>query len=84
MKKEFNAGKCELLHSGKSNQDRTYTVNGRSLGNVVVQRDLAVQVHRSLKVMSQVDGVERLNKLGLHSRGTRDNLISILLRGTRA
>ena len=54
---EFNLDKCEVMHFGRSNQARTYSVNGRALGRVIEQRDLGVQVHSSLKVESQVDRV---------------------------
>ena len=46
----------QVVAFGKTNQGRTYTVNGRALGSVVEQRDLEVQVHSSLKVMSQLTG----------------------------
>ena len=57
---EFNFDICEVMHFGRSNQGRTYSVNhrnrnGRALGRFIEQRDLAVQVHSSLKVESQVD-----------------------------
>ena len=49
---ELNTDKCMVLRHGKSNQGRTFTVNGRTLGHIVEQRDLGVQVHGSLKVES--------------------------------
>ena len=52
---DFNLDKCEVMHSGRLNQGRTYSVNGRALGRVTEQRDLGVHVHSSLKVESQVD-----------------------------
>ena len=52
---EFNLGKCEVMRFGRSNQGRTYSVNGRILGRVIEQKDLGVQVHTSLKVESQMD-----------------------------
>ena len=54
---EFNFNKCEVMHFGRLNQGRTYSVNGRALVRVTEQRDLGVQVHSSLKVESQVDRV---------------------------
>ena len=53
----FNLDKCEVMHFGRLNQCRTYSVNGRALGRVTEQRDLGVQVDSSLKVESQVDRV---------------------------
>ncbi|XP_055489927.1 uncharacterized protein LOC129696245 [Leucoraja erinacea] len=54
---EFNADKCEVLHLGRTNQNRTYMVNGRELKNAGEQRDLGITVHSSLKVESHVDRV---------------------------
>ena len=54
---EFNLDKCKVMHFGRLNQGRTYSVNGRALGRVTEQRDLGVHVHSSLKVESQVDRV---------------------------
>ena len=45
------------FHFGRSNTDRKYTVNGRTLKNIDSQRDLGVQVHSSLKVAMQVEKV---------------------------
>ncbi|XP_059843914.1 P-selectin glycoprotein ligand 1 isoform X2 [Hypanus sabinus] len=54
---EFNTDKCEVLHFGRTNQGRTYKVNGRTLRSAVEQRDLGIQIQNSLKVVSQVDRV---------------------------
>ena len=54
---EFNPDKCEVMHFGRSNTDRKYTVNGRTLRSIDRQRDLGVHVHRSLKVAMQVEKV---------------------------
>ena len=54
---EFNPDKCEVMHFGRSNTDRKYTVNGRTLKSIDRQRDLGVQVYRSLKVAMQVEKV---------------------------
>eukprot|EP00061_Rhincodon_typus_P005404 g24873.t1 len=47
----------EMLHFGRSNVMEKYTVNGRTLKTIDVQRDLEVQVHRPLKVAMQVGRV---------------------------
>ena len=39
-KLEFYADKCEVLHFGRSNQGRTYKVNGKVLRSAVEQRDI--------------------------------------------
>ena len=54
---EFNPDRCEVMHFGRSNTNRKYTVNSRTLKSIARQRDLGVQVHRSLKVAMQVEKV---------------------------
>lgn len=54
---EFNGDKCEVLHFGRNNPNRTYMVNGRALKNAVEQSDLGTMVHSSLKVEPHVDRV---------------------------
>ena len=51
---EFNPEKCEVIHFGRSNLTRKYSMNGRTLGSSVEQRDLGVFVHRSLKAEGHV------------------------------
>eukprot|EP00061_Rhincodon_typus_P018572 g47793.t1 len=57
---KFNLDKCEVLHFGKANQDKTYTLNAKVPGSVAEQRDLRAQVHSSLKVESQVDKIVKM------------------------
>lgn len=45
---EINPDKRKLVHNGKVNKGRAYTVNSVALGNVDKYRYLQVQVHRSL------------------------------------
>ena len=54
---EFNPDKCEVIHFRGSNLGINYTVNGRILRNINIQRDLGVQVHSSLKVATKVTKV---------------------------
>jgi len=54
---EFNPEKCKVMHFGRSNACRNFTINGKTLGSVERQRYLGVPVHRSLKVATQVDKV---------------------------
>jgi len=54
---EFNPDKCKVMHFGRFNVGGKYTVNGRTLKSIDRQRDLGVQVHRSLKVATQVEKV---------------------------
>jgi len=54
---EFNPEKCEVIHFGRSNLTRKYSVNGRTVRSSVEQRDLGVFVHRSLKTEGHVSNV---------------------------
>lgn len=42
---EFNSDQREVMPFGKLNQDRTYVVNGRVLGNVKELRDQDIKIH---------------------------------------
>ena len=53
---EFNLDKYEVMHFGRSSTDGKYTVNSRTL-KINIQRDLAAQVNRSVKVAMQVEKV---------------------------
>ena len=52
---EFNPDKCEVMHFGRNNVGRSYTINGRAVKIIETQRDLDGQVHKSLKSASQVE-----------------------------
>ena len=54
---EFNPDKCEVMQLGRSTAEGKYTVNGRAHRNIIIQRDLSVQIHSSLKVATQVEKV---------------------------
>lgn len=51
---EFNTGKCEVMHFGRSQARGEYTDIGKMLNSIEVQRGCGVQVHSSLKVAIQV------------------------------
>lgn len=46
---------CGMLHFKRSNQNKSFRVNGRALGTVVDQSNLGVQVHIFLKVALHVN-----------------------------
>ena len=79
---EFNLDKCVVMHFGRLNQGRTYSVNGRALGRVAEQRDLGVHVHSSLKVESQVDKVVKkaFSMLGFISQNIEYRGCDVLLK----
>ena len=51
---ELNPEKCEVIHFGRCNLTRKYSMNGKTLGCSEEQRDIDVFVHRSLKAERQV------------------------------
>ena len=54
-----------MICFGGSNLGLNYTLNGRTLRNIDIQRDLGVRVHSSLKVATQVaKGIEKA--YGMH------------------
>ena len=79
---EFYLDECEVIHFGRSNQDRTYSFNGRVLWRVTEQKDLGVQVHSSLKVESQVDRVVKkaFSMLGFISQNIEYRSWDVLLK----
>eukprot|EP00061_Rhincodon_typus_P005338 g24722.t1 len=50
---EFIPDKRGVMYFGRSGSGGNYTVNGRILRSIDTQRELDVQVHRSLKVAAQ-------------------------------
>ena len=56
---EFNPDKCEVMHFGRNNVERSYVIKGRQIRSIETQRDLGVQVHKSMKVATQVENVVR-------------------------
>lgn len=54
VKHLFNTDKCEVLQFGKSNHGRALTVNGRTLGSKVEQRERGEQEHGSVNDESQI------------------------------
>ena len=60
------------MHFGKSNQGRTYALNGKALGSVEEQRNVGVEVYSLLKVASQIDRVVKkaFSTLAFISQGT--------------
>ena len=49
----FNAGKCHILHLGARNARHEYTMDGKKLEAVEVEKDVGVLVHQSLKPSMQ-------------------------------
>ena len=50
----FNVDKCKVLHLGRSNIGRDYTMGGKKLLVTEEEKDLGVMIHKSLKSATQV------------------------------
>ena len=50
----FNVDKCKVLHLGRNNIGRDYTMGGRKLLVTEEEKDLGVMIHKSLKSATQV------------------------------
>lgn len=55
----INGDKCEEIYFGKSNRDRTHTVDDKVLSNVDEQNDVRVQVHNFLKVIVTCTAIQQ-------------------------
>ena len=54
---EINQAKREVLHLGRSNAKKQFTVMSKILSSIYEQRHVEFQTHSSLKVATQVDRV---------------------------
>jgi len=81
---QFNARKCVVMHLGKSNKGRQYTMNNTAymLDVVEVVKDLGVWISRDLKVSNQCGkDYAKVNKLlGVLNRAMEFKSVSIILR----
>jgi hypothetical protein len=50
---QFNIKKCKVMHFGRNNPKFVYKMNGESLEEVDVERDIGVTVHSDLKPSAQ-------------------------------
>ena len=54
MVNEINEDKCRMLHLGNRNNNFNYSLNGKQLESIKVERDLRILVDDKLKFMSNV------------------------------
>ena len=45
---EFNVAKCKVLHAGRTNRMKEYTMEGKILKKVQEEKDLGVMVHKAM------------------------------------
>ena len=51
---EFNVAKCKVLHAGRTNRMKEYTMEGKIIENVQEEKDLGVMVHKVMNGSRQV------------------------------
>ena len=49
----FNELKCKVMHFGKNNPRKQYQINGHVLEESVVEKDVGIMIHKSLKPADQ-------------------------------
>ena len=60
---EFNVAKCKVLHAGRTNRRKEYTMEGKILEKVQEEKDLGVVVHKSMNGSRQVtEAVKKANR----------------------
>lgn len=62
----FDPTECGVMHFGRMNVRRMYTVNGKTLNGINMQRDLGAQIHSSVKMAAHVDRVVK-KTYGMHA-----------------
>ena len=56
---EYNVGKCGVLHLGKKNSKNKYTLNGQTLKESVMEKDLGILIDNSLKFSEQCNSAAK-------------------------
>ena len=60
---EFNVAKCKVLHAGRTNRMKEYTMEGKILEKVQEEKDLGVMVHKAMNGSRQVtEAVKKANR----------------------
>ena len=60
---EFNVAKCKVLHAGRTNRMKEYTMEGKILEKVQEEKDLGVMVHNAMNGSRQVtEAVKKANR----------------------
>ena len=67
---EFNVAKCKVLHAGRTNRMKEYTMEGKIIENVQEEKDLGVMVHKVMNGSRQVaEAVTNANSTLAQIRG---------------
>ena len=71
---EFNVAKCKVLHAGRANRMKEYTMEGKILEKVQEEKDLGVMVHKAMNGSRQVtEAVKKANRALAQLRRTISN-----------
>ena len=79
---EFNTNKCSILHVGRHNTEKGYTLNGTVLRKLNSERDLGVIISQDLRPREQcISARNKANRiLGFISRTVTNRTSEVLLR----
>ena len=71
---EFNVSKCKVLHAGRTNRMKEYTMEGKILEKVQEEKDLGVMVDKAMNGNRQVtEAVKKANRALAQLRRTITN-----------
>ena len=71
---EYNVAKCKVLHAGRTNRMKEYTMEGKILEKVQEEKDLGVMVHKAMNGSRQVtEAVKKANRALAQLRRTISN-----------
>ena len=71
---EFNVAKCKVIHAGRTNRMKEYTMEGKILEKVQEEKDLGVMVHKAMNGSGQVtEAVKKPNRALAQLRRTISN-----------
>ena len=78
---EFNVAKCKVLHAGRTNRMKEYTIEEKILEKVQEEKDLGVMVHKAMNGSRQVtEAVKKANRaLAQLRRTTRNKEIDTII-----
>ena len=71
---EFNVSKCKVLHAGRTNRMKEYTMEGKILEKVQEEKDLGVMIHKAMNGSRQItEAVKKANRALAQLRRTITN-----------
>jgi len=79
---KFNVSKCKLMHTGSSNSNYLYSMNGQILNEVAEHKDLGITISSDLKVANHCQhACSKANRmLGLIKRTVKHKNITVMVQ----